>query len=496
MTRPLANWLIGLGLLLTATVPPFPVVLCAQDDDEVVVPDDADSAEEVVPPAESDAEINNRFQVWVFGQEGRRSEPATRAALLDILNRRVSRLDRVCGLSDRQKHKLTTAGRGDIERLFNHIRDLRESFLELAREKGYNQASGRFANEISAIRESLKSGPFGPDSLLDRIENTILTPEQRAIQERRTNQLLNSTRLITATNAASLEFATRFPFDAFKFAWSPSAQQFGWLEFDKRLEIHAAKPSQPSQTLAAGRRPVNFDFSPQPGIVACGLNSRQAVILDYIRNQEIVIDTGTPQPAVLFSPDGKLLVTGGYGSRATLWSAETGAKLRDLPVAAPEGGLTPLFSPDGKILAVGNRNSTTRLFDVATGEVLRELPLRMTHELRFHPDGNRLAVAYVDGSLAVWDIETGKLIKRAPARAHAEELYSVDWSPDGSLLATAGLRGTVTLWSGTDLARVAELESPEWVICVRFHPAGTHLAFSGRGSQKSSSRYLEMWAVP
>jgi WD40 repeat protein len=196
---------------------------------------------------------------------------------------------------------------------------------------------------------------------------------------------------------------------------------------------------------------------------------------------------------VKFSPDGKLLATGGYGTRATLWLAATGKRLRDFD-AGPEGGLTPIFSPDGTILAVGNRNAKTRLFDVATGRLRHELPWGVSQELKFDPAGKRLAIVYVDGSLAVWSIETGELLNRV--RTRGEELYAVDWSPDGSMLVSAGRNAFVTLWNADDLTVLNEIECPEWVIAARFNPDGTRLIFAGGTALASPERYIETWAVP
>src|SRR5262249_26476115 len=125
---------------------------------------------------------------------------------------------------------------------------------------------------------------------------------------------------------------------------------------------------------------------------------------------------------------------------------------------------------------------------------LRELPWQSSHQLKFDPAGKRLAVAYVDGNLAVWSVESGDLLRRC--RARVEELYSLDWSPDGTLIATAGREGSVGVWDAADLSPRVEIQSPEWVICVRFNPQGTRLMFAGGASGTGGDRYLEILGVP
>jgi WD40 repeat protein len=92
----------------------------------------------------------------------------------------------------------------------------------------------------------------------------------------------------------------------------------------------------------------------------------------------------------------------------------------------------------------------------------------MSQELKFDPTGQRLAITHVNGKLSVWNVQSGKLHKLG--RRTAEELYSVDWSPDGTLVATSGLHTAVTLWRAADLRILNEIEAPNWVICVRFNP--------------------------
>ncbi len=228
--------------------------------------------------------------------------------------------------------------------------------------------------------------------------------------------------------------------------------------------------------------------------MAIGENSTKAILVNLATGKEVTLETGNQQPCAEFSPDGTLLVTGGYGKRAKLWSVTSGKHLRDFDAGPFAGGLQPVFSPDGRIVAVGHRNSTTELFDVATGELLRVLHRSQSQELKFDPSGKRLAVTYVNGSLGLWDVASGELIKIADAKA--AELYSVDWSPDGKLIATSGLHGSVCLWNAENLELIHEIESPEWVVCVRFNRQGTRLVFAGGAQLPNGERSVRIYAVP
>jgi WD40 repeat protein len=95
--------------------------------------------------------------------------------------------------------------------------------------------------------------------------------------------------------------------------------------------------------------------------------------------------------------------------------------------------------------------------------------------------------------LVLWDVQTGELQKSV--QAWANELYTVDWTPDGSMLVTGGYNSPLTFWNSTELTIVAEFESPEWIMSARFSPDGTKLIFSGQ-NRSPENRYVETWAVP
>ena len=79
--------------------------------------------------------------------------------------------------------------------------------------------------------------------------------------------------------------------------------------------------------------------------------------------------------AVAFSPDGKILATGGQINEVALWDATTGKER--LSFDQGESGYSAVvslrFSPDGKSLASGNDRGTVRIWDVATGQLLAAL---------------------------------------------------------------------------------------------------------------------------
>jgi RNA polymerase sigma factor (sigma-70 family) len=158
--------------------------------------------------------------------------------------------------------------------------------------------------------------------------------------------------------------------------------------------------------------------------------------------------------AIGFSPDGRLMATGGYANEkgnyfARLFEVETGKELHRFehgPKGYGIGSLT--FSPDGKTLAtLGTQGGVfLRLFDVGSGKERRAFP--KDGELRpcpgsvaFSPDGKTVAAALT--SIHLYDTATGEERLRIDRRASV-----LQFTDDGKTL-TGGVSGAIYRWDTT-----------------------------------------------
>ncbi len=307
----------------------------------------------------------DEFDQSVLGGTGAPAATAQRRWLDAVMAKKVTAINRVCGLSEEQKQKLELAGRGDIKRLVDRIDALRRKFQTIRREGADSNGPNAIDGEVSIVKGILRSGPFGDDSLFAKTQKTILTADQAAKFERRRQLAAQSTKKITADNVGALENIDRLRKDVYRIVWNRTGSEVGLLEFDKAVEILSGNDFRRLRTIGEGRKIVGFDFSPQKDVLAIGENSRQAFLINQASGAETVLETGNPQPSVKFSPDGKLLATGGYGTRVTLWSARRresdctiltpALKEASLPNSARAAQSSPLATVTGRLGSLMSR---------------------------------------------------------------------------------------------------------------------------------------------
>jgi len=211
-------------------------------------------------------------------------------------------------------------------------------------------------------------------------------------------------------------------------------------------------------------------------------------------------------PPLGMTPDGKLaaaavLLPGGQG-KVLLWDERSGKLLKEFATKAR----AIAFSPDGARLAAGAEDGAVTVWSLPDGEEVATLRASMPiHCLAFSRDPRRshdeqrgkagpgwlLASGTAGGSLTIWDV--GAKMPRSYCHGSNYDVYAVAFSPDGSMLGSAG-RSNSRLW---DVATGRLLLS---------FPAGnltTALAFSGDGRKVAfahalsfgSSGYVDVWEL-
>jgi WD40 repeat protein len=146
-----------------------------------------------------------------------------------------------------------------------------------------------------------------------------------------------------------------------------------------------------------------------------------------------------------FSPDGRRIVTSGFGLDAHVWGVATGQQVLTLH-GHTDSIQAVTYSPDGLRIATASMDGTARVWDAATSKQLLALSGHTTGVLSvaFSPDGKWLATGSLDNTAKLWDAQTGQLLQNLPGPAQG--VTSVAFSPDGERLLVASLDGTTRLY--------------------------------------------------
>lgn len=203
-------------------------------------------------------------------------------------------------------------------------------------------------------------------------------------------------------------------------------------------------------------------------VATWGALSTTIALEDYVAGSPLVTLRGHTNGvnSAAFSPDGKLLVSGGSDSTARLWDVATGKELRTLRghgmvVAAVA------FSPDGLNVVTGSFDKTIRVWDVASGAQLRTLDPRegWVQAVAWSPDGKLIASGDRDNIVRIWDAATGSELRTLAG--HESWVNTVAFSPDGRFLVSASGDKTVRFWrvaDGEHLATLVSFEDNQWVV--------------------------------
>jgi WD40 repeat protein len=277
-----------------------------------------------------------------------------------------------------------------------------------------------------------------------------------------------------------------------------------------------------------GSRVGNLTWAPDGTRIAVGYSDSIVRIFDPVSGQQ-TWETRTGEGAVwhvVWSPGGDLLATYSVDGAIRLWEPPCKAPETEIPI--PDGSVLALaWSEDESALHIAveiENDSRHRIvffaYDWKSGRILRELTAEEGCVGCAAVSGDRrfLALASIRGPVKIWDLQTFDQIAtfpgqepvctvaRSPAapllalgllsgtiqvrslpegqlvrslEAHHQITHSVDFSSDGTMLASKSQDGTVCLWRCDTWALVLPLAEPSVTrseIEVHFHPRALELA--------------------
>jgi WD40 repeat protein/serine/threonine protein kinase len=266
-------------------------------------------------------------------------------------------------------------------------------------------------------------------------------------------------------------------------AVSPDSQTLASGSKDETAMLWSLHPDRPLTTLSniIADMPI---FSPDGRLIAAGIGNNQVATFEVTNLQVRALFNGAEAP-VGFLDNGHTLVTRGTNFFLKTFDVASGAVIAPtLPQPVIKSDSYVARSPDGHLLVEGLANGTIVFHDARSGAMLSP----QTHayasnvfKIVFSPNGKLLATAGIpisekEGWAAkIWSTETYQ-VTAAPA-GHTDLVLELAFSPDGKTLATCAVDDTIRFWNTTTWKEIAPaLRQREFVNTVAYSPDGGVLA--------------------
>ena len=282
-------------------------------------------------------------------------------------------------------------------------------------------------------------------------------------------------------------------------AFSPDGRLLATSSVDHTVKLWRLGDGHLTRTLVHPEGVTSVAFSADGQWLASGSYDGSVSLWrlrDGTLARRLAAHTGTVW-SVAFSPDGAHLASSGEDKVVRIWRTDDGAPERTL-AGHSLNVWSVAFSPDGRLLASGSFDHTVKLWRADSGTVLRTLtePTEAVVHIDISPDGELLAGGGDDSAIRLWRLRDGALLQTLTGGSN--HVYTVAFSADGGWLASGGRekgafgtlakeigipalgggrRPTVRLWRVRDGALQAELaDHADDVWSVAFSPDGHWLA--------------------
>ncbi len=251
-----------------------------------------------------------------------------------------------------------------------------------------------------------------------------------------------------------------------------------------------------------------FTYSPDGTIIARAVDNSRVQLWDVPTKRRIVTLTkyGRRITSIAYSPDGTTIVSGNSDGGIRVWNVNTRQRMGTLRTGS--GGVTSVaYSPDGTIIAAGKgwnfrtmrstnrgeKDDTVRLWDAETGKHKATLTghTDSIYSVSFSPDNTMIASASSDNTVRLWNVNTGET--KVTLIGHTDSVNSVAYAPDGKTIATASSDETVRLWNATTGKHKATLTGhKDSVTWVTYSPHGNMIA-TASGGRYSDDNTVRLW---
>ena len=283
-------------------------------------------------------------------------------------------------------------------------------------------------------------------------------------------------------------------------ALHPDGKQFVTLRQNGELQFRDFATCQVQRTILTGKRWYEGStaaFSPDGNTLALGGGGGKAAIylLDLRKkaDPDIISTTeGERLHGLNFMPDGRLYSFD--SSRLLIWDLSKQppmSRVFPLPADVP-ADYSATFSADGKIL-VTLASDRILIWDVEAEKIVRTidgLHIRNASRaiVKIDPLGKYVAVDDRQSYVRIWELATGKRVLSTDQQ-HQRAIFSADWLPGGTRIATGDWAGEVRVWDDVTGKPLLDFRGPEFgVFALRYLPDGRQIVLCGHEVEANLSK--------
>ncbi len=262
--------------------------------------------------------------------------------------------------------------------------------------------------------------------------------------------------------------------------YSPDGRVLASASFDGTIRWTDAEGGKSLKILRVGRDKKSWGaFSADGALFAAGSNepviriwsAPSGTLRHTLRGQHTAAWAGC------VTADGRTIVSGGPEGTLGRWDATDGVEKEAINAGAAIWWLA--LSPQGDEIAAGCDDGRVRLYALESGAPRLVLGDHKggVYSVAYSGDGSLVATAGADSVAKLWDAKTGELRHSLP---HFGAVQTVAFSADSRLLAAGGADAAIKIWdarTGAFVRKLAAHDEPVW--CVAFAPGGKQLASAG-----------------
>jgi WD40 repeat protein len=174
-----------------------------------------------------------------------------------------------------------------------------------------------------------------------------------------------------------------------------------------------------------------------------------------------------------------------------LWDVAAGKETRRLKGRAENRVGSLIFAPDSETLWTSD-SQAVRSWNVRTGEPIgKPLEAAFVSVMAFTADGKTLATGGGDQVIRIWDVKEGR--EKSVGGGHKGPVSAVAVAPDGRTFATAGADATIRIWDrATGQERSQLVGQGKFLSALAFTPDGRGLLSTG---SPPSDETVRLWSI-